>query len=192
MLWGVKQVSQFKSLVKPGYAHVALGFNEPDHEGQAFIDAGYGADLWRQNIAPLKSQGYYLVSPATTSAPKGKVWLQSFMNSCQGCNVDAIALHWYGTDAQAFIAYVQDFYNTFKKPIWVTEVACQSFAGGSQCNAGQIASFMDTITSWMDSTWYVERYCWFGAMKDTGNVNSLNGLMSGNGQPNALGWRYIQ
>jgi len=39
--------------------------------------------------------------------------------------VDAIALHWYGTDPQAFISYVQDFHNTFNKNIWVTEFACQ-------------------------------------------------------------------
>lgn len=38
--------------------------------------------------------------------------------------VDFVALHWYGTDAQAFIAYVQDFHTTFGKPIWVTEFAC--------------------------------------------------------------------
>jgi len=191
MLWGTKQISAFTSLVKPGYANVALGFNEPDHPGQAEMGTGQAADVWRQYLAPLKNQGYYLVSPAVTSAPKGKTWLQGFMNACNGCNVDAIALHWYGTDAQAFIAYVQDFYNTFKKPIWVTEVACQSFSGGPQCNAGQVSAFMNTITSWMDSTWYVERYCWFGAMPDLGNVNTLNGLMQGNGQPNALGANFI-
>jgi O-glycosyl hydrolase len=39
--------------------------------------------------------------------------------------IDAIALHWYGTDPQAFIAYVQDFHNTFGKNLWITEFACQ-------------------------------------------------------------------
>jgi len=28
MLWGTKQVADFKRLVKAGYAHTALGFNE--------------------------------------------------------------------------------------------------------------------------------------------------------------------
>lgn len=28
MLWGTKQIADFKRLVKPGYAHTALGFNE--------------------------------------------------------------------------------------------------------------------------------------------------------------------
>jgi hypothetical protein len=28
MLWGTKQIADFKRLVKAGYAHTALGFNE--------------------------------------------------------------------------------------------------------------------------------------------------------------------
>lgn len=39
--------------------------------------------------------------------------------------IDVIALHWYDVDAQAFITYVKNFYAAFKKPIWVTEFACQ-------------------------------------------------------------------
>jgi len=41
--------------------------------------------------------------------------------------VDAIAIHWYGTDPQAFIVYVQDFHDTFGMNIWVTEFACQVY-----------------------------------------------------------------
>ena len=36
-----------------------------------------------------------------------------------------MALHWYGVDPQLFIQYLQLWYNTFQKPIWVTEFACQ-------------------------------------------------------------------
>ncbi|PPQ74997.1 hypothetical protein CVT24_010071, partial [Panaeolus cyanescens] len=192
MLWGIKQINDFKRLVKPGYAHVALGFNEPDHEGQAFIDAYYAASLWRLYIEPLKDQGYFLVSPAPTSAPKGKVWLRDFMNGCGGCTVDAVAMHWYGTNAQEFIAYVEDMYNSFKRPIWVTEVACVSFSGGHECDdVNYVSTFMNTITSWMDKTDYVQRYCWFGAMRDQGNVNVSNGMMQDNGLPNCLGLQFI-
>jgi hypothetical protein len=191
MLWGVKQIADFQRLVKPGYAKTALGFNEPNHDGQASIDPGYGATLWRQYMEPLKASGYRLVSPAVTSAPSGKTWLQNFFRSCGGCHVDAVAVHWYGTDPQAFIAYVQDFHNTFNKPIWVTEFACQSFTSAPQCSAAQVANFMNTVTAFMDGAWYVEKYFAFGVTHNMVGVNPLNQLMAGNGQPTALGSNYL-
>ncbi|KIM45991.1 glycoside hydrolase family 128 protein [Hebeloma cylindrosporum] len=191
MLWGTKQIADFKRLVKAGYARTALGFNEPDHSGQASLDPGYAAQVWRDNMEPLKNIGYRLISPAVTSAPAGKTWLKNFINACSGCHVDAIAVHWYGTDPQAFISYVQDFHNTFGKNIWVTEFACQNFSGGSQCDQNQVNNFMNTVTAWMDSTGYVERYFAFGIMHDMVGVNPLNQLMASNGQPTALGWNYL-
>jgi len=59
----------------------------PNHDGQASIDPGYGATLWRQYLEPLKASGYRLVSPAVTSAPSGKTWLKNFLSSCGGCHV---------------------------------------------------------------------------------------------------------
>lgn len=76
--------------------------------------------------------------------------------------VDAIALHWYGTDAKDFIAYVTDMHNTFNKPIWVTEFACQNFAGGAQCSWDQVFDFMRTVTSFMDGASFVQEYFAFG------------------------------
>jgi hypothetical protein len=106
MLWGTKQIADFQKLVKPGYAHTALGFNEydthslpplslqftipslrPDHPGQAAIDPGYASTLWWQYLEPLKSSGYRLISPAVTSAPAGKTWLSNFLGACGGCHV---------------------------------------------------------------------------------------------------------
>jgi hypothetical protein len=41
---------------------------------------------------------------------------------------DALATHFYGTDADALIAYLKDLHDTFNLPIWLTEFACQVFA----------------------------------------------------------------
>ncbi|CAA7259519.1 unnamed protein product [Cyclocybe aegerita] len=191
MLWGPKQISDFTRLVKPGYAHTVLGFNEPDHNGQANLDPGYAASLWKQYIQPLKNQGYSLISPAVTSAPAGKTWMRNFFNACTGCTFDAVAVHWYGTKADEFIAYVTDYHNTFGRDIWVTEFACQNFAGGAQCNAGQVVEFMNTVTGWMDNTSWVKKYFAFGVMHDMVGVNTLNQLMAPNGQPTELGWNYL-
>ncbi|PPQ74906.1 hypothetical protein CVT26_011401 [Gymnopilus dilepis] len=192
MLWGTKQIGDFVNLVKPGYARYALAFNEPDIQGQSNLDPGYAASLWKQYLEPLKAHGYTLISPAVTSGPGGKPWLQSFLGACSGCSVDNIALHWYGTDPQAFISYVEDFHNTFKKNIWVTEFACQSFVSSvPQCSASQVTNFMNTVTAWMDSTSYVSKYFAFGVMHDMQGVNPLDQLMAANGQPTELGWNYL-
>ena len=37
---------------------------------------------------------------------------------------DYVAVHWYGTDQQALIRYLQQWRNTFNKPIMLTEFAC--------------------------------------------------------------------
>jgi hypothetical protein len=191
MLWGTNQISDFTNLVKPGYANWALGFNEPDLSGQSNLDPGYAASLWQQYLQPLKNQGYNLVSPAVTSGPGGIPWLQSFLSDCAGCDVDAVAVHWYGTDPQEFITYCKNFFTTFNKPIWVTEFACQSFTDAPQCDAAQVQTFMDTVTGWMDSTDYISKYFAFGVMHDMQGVNVLDQLMAADGQPTALGWDYL-
>lgn len=191
MLWGDKQIGDFTKLVKPGYAHCALGPNEPNQSGQSNMSPQHGADLWQKYLNPLKDQGYYLVSPACTNAPSGKEWIKGFLDSCDGCHVDAIALHWYGTDPQNFIDYVTDMHNTFNKPIWVTEFACQNFAGGAQCSWDQVFSFMRKVTGFMDSASFVQEYFAFGAMHDMFNVNPANQLLAGNGLPTDLGRLYI-
>lgn len=191
MLWGWKQVSQFTSLVKEGYANCVMGPNEPDQSGQANMSPGDAVGLWRQYIDPLKAKGYKTISPATTSSPAGFQWTHDFLAACTGCHIDVVAFHYYGTSADDFIAYVEKVHNAFGKNIWVTEFACQNFGNGNQCSWDQVFSFMSTVTSWMDSTPYVEKYFAFGAMHDMYNVNPDNQLLGSNGKPTALGNLYI-
>jgi hypothetical protein len=191
MLWGWSQVDAFKQAVAANAATEILGPNEPDHAGQSAMSPGSCVSLWQANIQPLKARGYTLISPAVTSAPSGKAWMQEFMNACQGCTIDAMAVHWYGTDPQAFIAYLKDFHNTFNRPLYVTEYACQNFGGGAQCTADQVWAFTRTVTEFMDNTSWVVAYFPFGAMHDMVGVNPLNQLMKPDGTPTALGYEYI-
>jgi len=192
MLWGMDQISDFQRLVVPGYTNIVLGFNEPDLSTQSNIDPWTGASLWKQFIAPLQKDGYALITPAVTSGSSGKPWMQNFFGACGGCHFDGLALHWYGTDAQAFITYVTDFHTTFGLDIWVTEFACLDFAGGPQADQGQIFAFMNTVTGWMDNTPWVAHYSAFGFSTDLGGVNPLIGLINSAGFPTALGSAYIQ
>ncbi|KII95344.1 glycoside hydrolase family 128 protein, partial [Plicaturopsis crispa FD-325 SS-3] len=191
MLWGARQIDDFKKTVVKGYANWVLGMNEPNESGQSNMSPEDGAKMWQQYIQPLKNQGYKLISPATSSNPNGLTWVKNFMKACDGCTFDAVAVHWYGVKAQDFIDYVNLWHTTFNKNIWVTEFACQNFDGGAQANEGQIFDFMKTALNFLEGASFVDQYFAFGIMHDMQNVNALNQLMAGNNKPTALGSLYL-
>ncbi|KAF8070086.1 glycosyl hydrolase catalytic core-domain-containing protein [Lyophyllum atratum] len=197
MLWGQKSVDQFTSTINETIARhgvkAVLGMNEPQQTGQSNLTPADGATMWKTYLEPLRAQGIRLGSPAPSSAPSGKIWLQDFFTACDGgCTVDFIALHWYDVNATRFIEYVEDFYNTFQRPLWVTEWACQNYNDvDKQCSQDDIVLFLDKTQSFMDNAAYVERYSWFGAMTDMQGVNPGDALMDREGKINALGKQYI-
>jgi hypothetical protein len=84
---------------------------------------------------------------------------------------------WYGTDSDAFIAHLWDYWYSFNRTIWVTEWACHNFVDhGKQCTPEDVVEFMNKTQSFMDNAIFVERYSWFGAMRDMSGVNPVRGL----------------
>ncbi|KAF5370124.1 hypothetical protein D9758_001227 [Tetrapyrgos nigripes] len=178
MLWGPRQIPDFQRLVVPGYANVVLDFNEPNVPKiiQYALDPQSAAGLWKQYIQPLTSKGYQLVSPAVSNfPPAGKEWMKDFFAACDGCSFDAQAVHWYDISFESLKDFLQDYHDTFKHRIWLTEI---SSAMIQATDVGTIQKFMGQATSWMDSQPWVEHYCWFGAMHDMQNVNPANQLMA--------------
>jgi hypothetical protein len=189
MLWGLDQVSQFKELVKPGYANVILAFNEPDLPSQANLDPSAAAQLWMENGQPLVDQGYTAIAPAIAFKIP---WLQAFFTACKGCEWGGMAAHIYKTNAQDMIDYLTTLHNTFHMDIWVTEFACQDFNNGPQCSQSEVFAFMTTVTKWMDDTDWIAHYFAYGVMPAAEiNINSFNALMNPDGTPNALGKIFI-
>nr|GAT58540.1 predicted protein [Mycena chlorophos] len=199
MLWGQQDVAQWTDPSSGINATIAqrkptavLGFNEPQETGQSNLTPQEGAALWKQYIEPLRAQGLRLGSPAPSSAPSGKTWIQDFLTACDGgCTLDFIALHWYDVNATAFIDYINDFHNTFNLSIWVTEWSCQNYNGGPQCTASQISELLNTTQSYMNSVDWVERYSWFGILRDLEGVNSLDAMLTSSGKITNLGEQYI-
>ncbi|KAI0347295.1 glycoside hydrolase [Trametopsis cervina] len=181
MLWGPSQLSSWTANINHTISqlHISsvLGFNEPQEVSQSNISPTDAAALWAQHIEPLKAQGIRLGSPAPSSAPSGKTWLMQWLDACGavgGCTVDFVALHWYDINSTAFIEYLQDFHDTFQRPIWVTEWACQNFnKADDQCSPQDIVNFMNATQEFMDNTEWVERYAWFGAFMDLQGVNQV-------------------
>ncbi|KAF8201155.1 glycosyl hydrolase catalytic core-domain-containing protein [Mycena galopus ATCC 62051] len=199
MLWGEQDVAQWTSSSDGINATIAqrqptaiLGMNEPQEVGQSNLTAQQGADMWISYIEPFHAQGLRLGSPAPSSAPSGKTWIQDFLTACNGaCTVDFIALHYYDVNATAFQEYLTDFHDTFQRPIWVTEWACQNFNGGPQCTAAQVSEFLAQTQAFMDAQDWVERYAWFGVLRDLEGVNTLDAMLTSNGQITDLGKQYI-
>ncbi|EKM59705.1 uncharacterized protein PHACADRAFT_158145 [Phanerochaete carnosa HHB-10118-sp] len=197
MFWGTNQIGDWNSNINNTIQTLnvthALGFNEPQEVSQSNISPSDGASAWKQYIEPLKQQGIMLGSPAPSSAPSGKTWLLQWLDACAGgCTVDFIALHWYDINSTAFMEYLEDFYSTFQRPIWVTEWACQNFNDANeQCSLQDIVNFMNATQQFMDTTDWVQRYAWFGAFTNLQGVNQDDALMNSGGQINTLGEQYI-
>ncbi|KAF8623444.1 hypothetical protein AX15_006386 [Amanita polypyramis BW_CC] len=189
MLWGYKQIADFTRLVKANYATYVLGMNEPNEPTQSNMSPADGAKMWKEYIQPLGSQGYTLISPACTNGPSGKKWMQDFFTACSDCRVDAIAMHFYGTNATDMVNYMIDLHQTFQKPIWVTEFACTDFTGQKHCSSA--SDFLTQVKGFMDNTDWVHAYFAFGVMFDMYNVDPVNQLLGSNGKPTSLGELYI-
>ncbi|KAF7321910.1 Glyco-hydro-cc domain-containing protein [Mycena kentingensis (nom. inval.)] len=199
MFWGERDIADWTDAENGINATIAqrkptaiLGMNEPQEKGQSNLTPQQGADLWKTYLEPLRAQGIRLGSPAPSSAPSGKVWIQDFLAACAGgCTVDFIALHWYDVNATKFINYLNDFHDTFQKPIWVTEWSCQNFNKGAQCTAPDVSLLLNETQSFMDAQPWVERYSWFGALRDLQGVNTLDAMLTPEGHITDLGKQYI-
>lgn len=141
---------------------------------------------WQSYIQPFSSK-VKLVSPAVTNsgnAGQGLSWLSSFISSCNGCQIDAIALHWYGdiTSPSSFQTYFQNAYSQFKKPIWITEF------GGTSGTPAQVASFLQAVLPWIDQQTYIVRAMY---LMDAPNPDGT-WLINSNGTVSNIGSLYDQ
>ncbi|KAI0668276.1 glycosyl hydrolase catalytic core-domain-containing protein [Trametes maxima] len=186
-LWGGDQdkITDFENTVgKKGYGTIILGFNEPNEQGQANLDPVTAASLWVQHIEPKRSFGYNLASPAVSSRPNGQQWMQNFLQSCSGCSIDYIALHWHDTDVNKLKDYLTQYHNTFGKPILLTEFSFQNFNGGAQPTQSEVFSNMTAALKFFDANDWILAACPFGFLK---GVTGPNALQNPDGTPSALG-----
>lgn len=157
-----------------------LGFNEPDQVGGGgtAMAVGDAVNAWNQYIQPLAAQGLKLGSPAVTNgvtANMGMNWLNQFIAACQGCQFDFMVTHYYApADVDAFKSYITQFYQTYNKPIWITEFGVTS---------GDADSFLQQVLPWMDSQSWIVRYAYQMTAPSTGSNQWLlnaggNGLSS--------------
>jgi hypothetical protein len=122
--------------------------------------------------------GKKLVSPAVSDTGEGQQWLASFMSQAAANNlkVDAVAFHWYGVStpdnpagaASLFLSRVQSYYNSYQKPVFITEFAIHDW-GGNYSDAAIIEAnrqFLDIVIPELESRSYVAGYSWYHWFSD--------------------------
>jgi len=153
---------------------------------------------WPAVEAAAKAVGALIVSPAVNfcggcsdpTITDPYTWLKDFFADCTGCEVDAVAIHWYNCDLPSLRAYIEGNVDAggglqgfvqFGKPIWLTEFSCD----GSHSVADQKA-YMQAAVPYLEGNPHVFRYSWFSA----GPIPNAE-LVNGSGALNDLGTTYV-
>jgi len=139
-----------------------LAFNEPDVPSQSNMNPYYAAELWMQELRPWQKRGAKVSTPQIVFDVD---WMDKFLKKLKqlGGKPDFLAIHWYGTPNNAgygrFTSWVTRCRKRYGMKIWVTEWGVTSKGTTSQ---GQVNSFMQRTTDWLQSKDYVKRIVWFG------------------------------
>lgn len=159
-------LAELQSNPKPTYV---MGFNEPDKDGQADMSPDVAIARWPR----LEALNLPLVAPAPASTANG--WLASFVSQAdaRGYRRDYTAVHWYGPpDADGLIAGLQGAYQTFGRPVWLTEFSVVRWSGGATWDYATNYHFLAEFLWRAESLPWLKRYSLFHFVQATvGNPN---------------------
>ncbi len=210
MIWGGADDNKEGMANMSSTANYILGFNEPDIGTQANMLFFNAIDTWKEYISPLNMRK---VSPAPAAPGGDSRWLKQFMNGDYKCkspwddswglysdymddetktwvdgmndDVDAVCLHYYRSEinVEGLLAAIKTLWETYHKPIWVTELSIFGRKGTSvdfsyeiDSRRAEMAEFVRKIVENLDDIPYVERYCWFSYDIDSTNeIDAWNG-----------------
>jgi len=168
---------------------VLLGFNEPNFRSQADMSPKEAARGWKkvEEIAKIYNIER-LVGPAMNYAHYHPVkWLKDFFKYCEGCRVDAIAVHIYGCKASFYKKTLDMYKKAFPGyKIWITEFACVDFPYRRYYSVSEQKRLMRNVIPMFEKDDVVEAYSWFAARVHWGATT----LFHRDGRRNSLGHLY--
>jgi len=177
-----------------------LLFNEPDLNYPPYayaLDVNTAISTTLQVFQAIQARGKSWSARVGTPAMSYNMgWLQQYLagvkSQCPTCKFSFVPVHMYTTDANAFKANVQNYYNTFGLPVWVTEFAATDFSSrGWQMSLPDVQNFMSDTTNWLNAQSWVERYSWFGVMRAVDIQDKYNMAMNWDGSRNSVGDQYV-
>lgn len=138
MLWGdgvscssvsSDRLTDFKSAVASETPKLMFGFYEPDCDcsmSSEISEPTTGLQMWNEYLAPLKAKGTVLGSPSMCTQ-YDESWLKQFHGNATEQNAvswDVTSIHINKNSSAGAIKDVEYYWNTYGKPIWVSEFAC--------------------------------------------------------------------
>ena len=200
MFWGAgsvtdDEIARIKSLADAGKIKYVLGFNEPDLASQANMTIDEAIALWPK----LEEIGVPLGSPVPAGLNNG--WLEEFMRKANTNNlrVDFINIHLYReNDAQIFLDVVDETYQKYGKPIWITEMSVKDNQAQTVAeNRFPMTEVLETMKVLLPELYnreYISRFAWFTATRDSPNYpgNSSSVLYDENDNLTILGEHYAE
>lgn len=194
MQWNHVDIDSLASKVKASNAAVILGFNEPELPDQSNMPVPLAVKEWLRCVEPLRKQGLRCGSPGISSAPQGVVWLKEFLAAIRagGSDIDFYSFHWYGETLGQFYDYIWSTYYQLgpDKKVWITEFAPTNWSKERPLGREHVENFAKESAKYLDSLEWVEKYAWFGAMRDTGNVGRWAAMLDEDGKLTDLGRAY--
>ncbi len=170
MAWGSGGAADLRvdSVINKDSLTHYLAFNEPNHTSQANMFVNRALPLYKNMLRA----GYRMGSPVGTEEAYA-TWVDSFTTEAnkQKLQIDFVCVHWYDwgnwlstlnanpTATQVlnrFKAYIDNVWNLYKKPIWITE-----FNANVNRSAAVNQAFFELAIPWMDSDPRIERYAPF-------------------------------
>ncbi|BDA43889.1 probable alkali-sensitive linkage protein 1 [Coccomyxa sp. Obi] len=147
----------------PENTTVLLGFNEPNHMEESNLTPEAAAQLWPRLQAAAEKLGARLGSPAAAvcgaycNVRNPFDWWEQFFGNCSDCRVDFIATHYYTCSPQYLQWFLNDIWDRYQRPIWLTELACPNENG----TLSRQVTYMRNALKVLDEDDAVERYAWF-------------------------------
>ncbi|KAI0460310.1 glycoside hydrolase family 128 protein [Xylaria acuta] len=193
MLWGSIDDTSFldsvNNLIDGGrnISHV-LTFNEPDGPSQyggSDIYPYKAAQIWVDNIIPLKEKGIKAGLPACTGGTGGIPWLQEFLSNCsqlistdgntKNCSYDFVTIHWYG-NFEGLASHLGEYAAAFpNKTQWITEYNL------NDQDLTTTQDFYNISAEYFDRLDSVARYSYFGSFRSRDSNVGPNAVMLNDG-----------
>ncbi|KAG5636404.1 hypothetical protein H0H81_008178 [Sphagnurus paluster] len=169
MLWGAgtadktdaARLAAFKKISAP--PPYVLAYEEPDcppGSGSAGISVAAGVAGWESLIVPLGKKGTLTGSPSMCKQAD-ETWLNQFKSKIS-VQWDITAIHINKNSLEGVKKDIEHYWNTYKKPIWVTEFACVNDKNGFvPCtNQAEINAFINVIVPYLESNEHVYAYAY--------------------------------
>ncbi|GFZ44057.1 hypothetical protein JCM24511_01778 [Saitozyma sp. JCM 24511] len=193
MIWGAgtadstdaARLAEFEAMNwNPSYI---IGFEEPDcaaGSGSAGMDVATGVALWNQYVAPKGQAGSVLISPSMCKQAAESGWLGPFRSQISR-DWDITNVHINKNSAAGISLDLDHYWNTYGKPMWITEFACvDDSTGFVPCtDQNEINSFIWTAVQMFESDSRVAGYAYSNGA-GLGNMWPMwsNGALSESGQ----------